>query len=400
MTAAARLPRIYFYCRNDDGNLQEDILALAQGFRELGIPYHSSCDYWQESVGERVLLRHDPDVTPDDCDVVVVSYTWPYWIRMKTFDLVRRPLPDGLFKSGRRYATVYMDSHDGHRTVSWEPEFRQFDLILRTKLNRRAWRPGNMKAWAYGLTNHICRATAGATDVRHRRTTILMNFGASHPYPHGTRTLAQKVFDPRIAAFFEVDSTRDDLSQPPVDAYEALMWRQTGQRFSNAYYARLKASRAIACFCGELIPPMPFRNPECYLVGGRKAKLRRLFYETLALVDPRPRRSVQWDSFRFWEALAARCVAFNIDLDRYGVELPVMPENWKHYIGVNFDRLDDFFDRLGGTTSSLPAIGQAGHDWAMRHYSPRAVAARFLEYAGYDVRALGLDHSGHEAVAV
>ena len=102
-------PYVYFYCRNEEGNLQEDVITLAEGLRELGIPFSGNCDYWLEStVAGDYLIRHDPEIRADDADVVVVSYTWPFWIRMKTFDLVRRPLPEGLFKTGHRYRTVYM----------------------------------------------------------------------------------------------------------------------------------------------------------------------------------------------------------------------------------------------------------------------------------------------------
>jgi hypothetical protein len=381
-----KIPRIYFYCQNEEGNLQEDVITLAEGFRELGIPYYANCDYWQQSVtpGD-YLFRHDPEVRPDDCDVVIVSYTWPYWIRMKTFDLVRRPLPEGLFKKGRRYKTVYMDNHDGHRTVSWEPEFRQFDLILRSKLNRRAWHPENMRPWVHGFTHRILQATSGAPPFAERRKSILINFGASHPYPHGTRDLARTRFEPEIERVLSIDRTTDDLSQEPCDPYDALMWRQSGQRFSRSYYERLKHSQAVACFCGELIPPMPFRNSECYLVGGNKAKLWRAFYEMLSFFDPRPCRSVQWDSFRFWESLAAGCVAFNIDLYRYGVEMPVIPENWRHYIGIDFNRTEEFFNRLYGEIDSLERIGRDGHQWALEYYSPRKMAERFLDAVGFPV---------------
>lgn len=379
------MPRVYFYCRNDAGNLQEDVIALAEGLRELGVPYHASCDYWQEDVDGPHLLRHDPQVTPDDCDVVVVSYTWPYWIRMKTFDLVRRPLPAHLFRKGRRYRTVYMDHHDGHRTVSWEPEFRQFDVILRAKLNRRAWHPANLQPWALGLTRRVLRETAAALPFAARRRALLVNFGASHPYPHGTRTLARRLFEPRMAQYFTVDRTMDDLSREPHGAYDRLMWRQTGGRHARAYYERLNGSRAVSCFCGELIAPAPFAGPERYLVGGRRAQLRRAAYEVLARVDPRPRRAVQWDSFRFWEALAAGCLAFNVDLERYGVALPTMPRNWVHYMGVDFARVHDVIERLHDEPDCMPRIADAGRAWALEHYSPARVAARLLAAAGVTV---------------
>ena len=385
-------PRVYFYCRNEPGNLQEDVIALAEGFSELGIRFHSSCDYWLQSTrpGD-YLLKHDPDVRADDCDIVIVSYTWPYWIRMKTFDLVRRPLPEGLFRNGRKFTTVYMDSHDGYRTVSWEPEYRQFDLILRSKLNHRAWHPENMRPWALGLNNRILSATSGSPEFSDRHRTLLVNFGASHPYPHGTRDLARTTFEPVIEEFFTLDRTKDDLSIEPSTPSDALMWRQTGERFSRDYYERLKRSQAIACFCGELIPPMPFINPECYLVGGNKAKLRRIVYELLGCFDPRAYRSVQWDSFRFWETLAAGCAAINIDLDCYGVELPVMPENWKHYIGINFSRVTDCVDRLRSDPELIERIGIQGRQWALKHYSPKAMARRLLTTLGYDEQPLFVD---------
>jgi hypothetical protein len=374
--------RIYFYVRSDEGCLQEDVITLAEGLRELGIPFHANCDYWQETTDPGSwLFRHDSAVGPDECDLVVVSYFYPYWIRMKTFDAVHTPLPDGLFKPGREYKTVFMDHFDGHRTISWEPEYRQFDLILRAKLNKRTWHPENMKPWVLGLNGRILKATDGAPEFSKRNRTLLVNFGASHPYPHGTRNLADKRFFPKIKKWIPLDGTKDDLTKEPADPYDRLMRKQTGGRYSRSYYDRLKQSQAVACFCGEMIPPMPFRNPECYLVGGNKAKLRRLFYEMLGKLDPRPPRSVQWDSFRFWEALAAGCVAFNIDLERYGVVLPVMPENWKHYIGVNLEKVDETIERLRADEGCLERVAAAGRQWAMENYSPKKAAARLLEMA-------------------
>lgn len=377
------VPRVYFYCRDEEANLQEDVIALAEGLDALGVSHSSSANYWRRSdTPGDYLLRHDPAVTPDDCDIVVVGYTWPSWMEPGTYRVDRRPLPAGLFKPGRRYRTVYMDSHDGYRTVSWEPEFRQFDLILRSKLNRRAWHPSNMRPWVLGLNSRILDATAGAPPFADRRPQILINFGASHPFPHGTRELAASRFEPRITRVLAADRTKDDLSQAPAGAADALLWRQTGGRFSRAYYERLKASQAVACFCGELIPPAPFHGADRYLAGGNRARLRRALFEAAAMVDRRPRRSIQWDSFRFWEALAAGCVAFNLDLEHYGVALPVMPTNWEHYIGIDLDRVGEAVDRIEADPSILGRTAAAGRRWAIEHYSPAALAGRLLAWAG------------------
>ncbi len=372
--------RVYFYCRDEPGVLQEDVVTLAEGLLELGVPFYGNCNYWQQSTDPgNYLIKHEPEIRPDDCDVVVVSYFWPFWIRMGDFKVFRNPLPEGLFKPGRKYRTVYMDNHDGHRTVSWEPEYRCFDLILRSKLNRRAWHPANIRPWVLGFTNRILRATAGALPFAQRDKKVLVNFGASHPYGHGTRTEAAKTFLPELEKVIPFDTTKDDLKVAPDDPYEKLMWEQTGMRFSQRYYDRLKSSQAVACFCGDMIPPMPWKNPGQYLVGGNKAKLKRAFFDALAKIDPRPPRAVQWDSFRAWEAWVAGCATINIDLDLYGPELPVMPENWKHYIGVDLRKPMDAIDRLRSDPNLLERVAAQGRDWALEHYSPRAAARRLLD---------------------
>jgi hypothetical protein len=311
-----------------------------------------------------------------------LPYTWFNWILLEVPRPLRREVPPGLFKAGRRYKTVYMDTNDGLRTVSWEPGFRQFDLILRTKYLRRAWSPSNLRPWVLGLSNRMLRMTSDAPPFSERRRSILVNFGASHHYPHTARIRSHERFDPVVSRIFELDATRDDLSAAPAGPYDRLMWEQTNRRHSRSYYERLKQSQAVSCFCGDLIPPMPWRNPAQYLVGGNKAKLKRAFFDFIAHFDPRPERIVQWDSWRFWESLAAGCTVFNIDLERYGALLPVMPEKDRHYFGVNLKDVDTLIDRIASDPGSLERVAAAGREWAIANYSPVAMTKRFLAEVG------------------
>jgi hypothetical protein len=379
-------PRVYFYCCPEANNLQDDIIILAEGLRDLGIPYFSSDNYWLQSPGGTdYLFRSTPDVRPDDCDVVVLPYTWFNWVLLGEPRPIRREIPQGLFKKGRRYQTVYMDTNDGLRTVSWEPAFRQFDSIFRSKFNRRMWNPGNLRPWVMGLSSRMLKMTAGGPPFAERRRSILVNFGASHSFPHGARIRSHDKFDPAIKGLLELDATRDDLSVAPTDPFDRLMWEQTNHRHCRSYYERLKASQAVSCFCGELIPPMPWRDPAELLVGGNRAKLRRRFFETIAVLDPRPERIVQWDSWRFWEALASGCAGFHLDLERYGALLPVMPANGIHYWGVDLDRPEVLVERIAADPNSLERVASAGREWAIANYSPRAMASRWLAELGHDV---------------
>jgi hypothetical protein len=89
---------------------------------------------------------------------------------------------------------------------------------------------------------------------------------------------------------------------------------------------------------------------------------------------------VQWDSFRFWETLCAGAVAFNLNLERYGVELPVMPRTWEHYIGVDFDHVEEVIDRLQSEPGLLAHVANGGREWALKYYSPAEMAKRFLQF--------------------
>lgn len=378
------LPKVYFYCGPEEDNLQEDVIALAEGFTELGVPFYANCNYWLQSTAPGdYLFKASRDVGPDDCDIVIVGYAYPKWTRMRTFEGISRPLPTGLFKTGRRYATVYMDHHDGHRTISWNDEYRQFDLILRAKLNHRAWHPSNLRPWALGLNRRIVDATADGRTFTERQRVMLVNYGASHHFPHGARVVSAQTFEPLISQVLPIDRTIDALNIVPADPSAALLWRQTGGRFSPAYYQRLKSVQSVACFCGELMPPMPSRRPDRLYRGGNKAKLLRAFFELLGRFDPRPPRSLQWDSFRFWETVAAGAAAFNLDLEHYGVALPVMPRNGEHYIGVDLARPQAAVDLVRDDPGALERIAAAGRTWALAHYSSRAQAERFLRLLGH-----------------
>ena len=59
-----------------------------------------------------------------------------------------------------------------------------------------------------------------------------------------------------------------------------------------------------------------------------------MLHDARAHFNSRPPRLIQWDSWRFWEGLAAGCLVFNFDLPLYGVRLPVMPEPFVHYVPV------------------------------------------------------------------
>lgn len=370
-------PRVYFFCRDNAQAYQDDVVVLADGLHETGAAVFGNCDYWRNSPApDDWLVRSDPSVRPQDCDIVVVDTAWNRWLDAG-FKVHQSPLPAGLFAPGRRYRTACLDVDDGYETCTWRTEFRAFDAVFRAKYNRRCFHPANHHPWVLGLNRRMLDMTAGALPWRDRRPELLVNFGASHPYEHSARARAGPPFIAAARPHFTINDQRDDLKIPPADPYDLLMWEQTQRRHSRAYYGRLKTARAVVAFCGELIPPAPF-HPR-YLVGGRQAKLKRALHDALAKFDPRPPRLIQWDSWRFWEALAAGCLVFNLDLPHYGVELPVMPRHLQEYVAVRPENSVEVFAALSGDPGLAERIAAQGRAWALEHYSPRALARRFLD---------------------
>ena len=377
--------KIYFFACEEWDNYQNDIVQLAEGLEDLGVEFHSRCDYWQKSPKEGdFLFKKSEGVRPEVCDAVVVPYRWFRWIRIGDPTVHSRPMPAEVLvpRSNRKYVTVYLDDNDGYSTPAMAPEFRAFDLVLRTKLNRRTWNPPNFKPWAIGLERRVIAATEDAPPFEQRREAIYVNYNASHPFMHTSRRRAIEELHPALLGVLDTyQPPFADLDTPPEDSLARLWWEQTNKRHSPEYYERLKTSQACSAFCGELLPPMPLA-PSIFEVYGNKAELQKKCWRALGLVDPRPDRIISWDSFRFWETLSAGAVAFHVDLEKHGVVLPVMPQNWKHYIGVDFRDLPRDVRMLRESPALLEEVAAAGKEWAMEHYSPRAAASRFLDLVG------------------
>ena len=55
-----------------------------------------------------------------------------------------------------------------------------------------------------------------------------------------------------------------------------------------------------------------------------------------------------------------------------------MPVNGEHYFGLNFARIGEFIEMLRSEPARIERVAAAGRTWANEHYSPKAMAERFL----------------------
>jgi hypothetical protein len=331
-----------------------DMICLAEGLLELGIGVYATFNYWQQSLDpEDYLFRYDPTVGPEDCSIVVLDYLdWD----------------ESLMRRDRTWVTVRFDGGDGVKTPSWEPRYRDVDFIFRTHFSDRLDFPANFYPWAFGLSERIIQATSSQPNAP-RKQQLLVNSRDCQRFPHSVRIFTRKQVIPALAPYLEINAQVDQTA--PTSAYDRLQWEQTGRRHHPAYYQRLQESIACACFGGFFISPVP---------RDASSVMGRLLKRLISRLELKTNTIAQWDSWRLWETMAAGAVAIHVDFEKYGCQLPVMPVNWQHYIGVDLDHISETIDRLQDEPEILMQIGQAGRTWALEHYSPVAVAERLLAW--------------------
>ncbi|MGD1699419.1 glycosyltransferase [Dapis sp. BLCC M229] len=367
---------VYFYLCHEQA-YEHLMINIADGLKVLRIPFYANFNYWKTGLdSESYLFNYDSSVNHWDCSVVVLSNHW--------FENHQK-IPEGLFDQKRKYITVYLDDTDGHSLLLYDLNptlMRNFDLVLRTGCNNFVQHPNNLHPWFFGISNRILKSTQQVSKFEQRTPNLLINYRVKHDtlllfgidasvqIPGIQRTdyikddkwieytvnfplrkIADERFYPVIKNILKLDFSRENFDKPPEDNYDYFLWQQTGQRHHPEYYQRLTKSLACAAFGGCIVPDNDSQN----------------FH------------AEWWDSWRFWESLAAGCVTFHIDFDKYGVNLPVMPENWKHYIGIDLDNIQATVDRLVEEPEILERISIAGRKWAIENYSPVPTALRFLE---------------------
>lgn len=360
---------IYFYCcEKEFGHLK---ICIAEGLKELGIPFYSNINYWRISdQSEETLFCHNPDISPDDCSIVVMDKEWG-------IHHVPPSIPEPLLNPQRKFISVYLDDSDG-RGLNYNQAYPHFDLVLGTHCNYyNSQLTNNLISWSFGLSNRILKVTNQCQLFIQRSKKIIVNFRVNQnqvlnyngifrfdwgwletgeqrnilTFDYPLRQIATDQFLPLLQTVLPIDNSVDNFDNPPEDSYHYLQWLQTDKRHYPSYYQRLTSTVACACF-GGCIAINPYTQ------------------------EP---RAEWWDSWRFWESLAAGCVTFHVDFDKYGVSFPVKPENWRHYIGIDLDNPQATIDRIVSEPEILERISVEGRQWAIEHYSPVPTALRFLE---------------------
>lgn len=373
--------KVYFYCfpptLNGYGDYasayhyyQHGTVCLGEGLKALGIEFYANVNFWLPSPEEPFLFRYDPNVSPDDCDIVIINEAW--WERQGQF---AKSLCDiqHLLRKNRPHQTILIDlSDDSPRKNFLDPNLARFDHYFKSHLSKSTPVFPNTHPFPFGLSERIIKELAHVPPFSQRHHNLLVNSRVFLNGDHSLRNYVQQHFLPKINSIIPLES-KVITDARDRGAYHTLQWAQASGRHNPGYYELLLSTTTCSSFGGYFISPFP-RHP--WTILGRACR------KTITKLGWKTHRLVQWDSWRFWEALAAGCVPIHLDFNKYEFILPVMPENWKHYIGIDLDNIDDSINRIAQNLDRLPEISAAGRAWALENYAPIAIAKRFLKTVG------------------
>lgn len=325
---------IFFLSDNSDYSYAS--VCLADGLRQLGVPIFSNISYHEPLISDMAFSASEPR-NPEAIGMVVLDLTETLPLHNQ---IVRFTPPHP------RTVVVCMHDNAGEICFPDQPAFCTHESRLRTVAGQRI-------PIAFGVSSSMLRhAGSLAQSDRIRKEAFLSSFRPSEG--QSLRASLELSFIPLLRKVFSVDTQMAGT-----------------ERWSAEYYRHLAGYRGSLAYGGFYSQNL-LSNPWFKTIEPLSSFLSMTNYHQETVV-------LRWDSWRFWESLAFGCATIHLDFEQYGFNLPVLPENWTHYIGIRLDRLQEDLERLYDEQARLSEIAEQGKEWAIRHYSPIAVARRFLE---------------------
>lgn len=306
-------------------------LCLAEGLSALGIPVHANSCYSEPEASDYGFRAADLSAI-QEASIVVVD-----------LDQLDVQIAKGTLQHSLPFARyVLLSMNDNVASFTPPPEIPFFC----THENRYYELPGLRIPWGFGCSSRVIEAVRPTGAPRTPR--IVANFRPTHA--QSVRQALDLALVSPLKKSMQIDAA---LSDPG--------------RWGAAHFEKLRGSIACLAYGGYFAQDL-HKTP--FLAGSLPPSPATFHRDTVVL---------RWDSWRFWESLAAGCATVHLDLNKYGCLLPEMPENGVHYIGIDLEDIPAAVAMLTGPRERLEAIGEQGRLWALQHYSPIAVARRFIK---------------------
>jgi hypothetical protein len=352
----------YFYC--DSYKIPDlayhDYVCMAEGLLSLGIACFGDRNMYRPGEDEDFLIRQDRDHGIEKADLIFFHFLL-YRQGNKVAD---KKIAAILDKVKPECKGIFIDSEDGVRTPGFEKGAQSCDIILKSHYNRKYKYPKNFIPWQFGLTNRIIEAVH-PLPFSQRKQAFLVNFRVKHQLRDYLNNCIRALVEKNLLW----DNSINNPATENLQGYDLLMWKQTYGRHFPSYYNKLSKTAACACYGGVFA--LAWGNYNKYT-----AKVARQINEIIPLFAWD--RVRQWEAWRLWEAWVAGCCVVHVDFDKYGCQLPVMPQNKVHYLGIDLNNLEDFENSVRNN-DLLEQIAENGRNFVLQHYTPRAIATRLLE---------------------
>lgn len=296
--------------------------CLLQGLRSLGVPAFSNCPVPGMEVRGFDPLAYDLYVF----NITEVSANGPMLPFVEKFP---------------RKEKILLSMADTNGVIFPSNHFPS----LMTHENKFLKLTGNRSPWAFGISEEILEATKNPPSFEQRRLGVLRNFRPSSN--QDVRNFLDLSFVEHLEKYLPVDHS-----------------------IGEDHFDRLLSTTACLAYGGacrvDMTPNPYFDRNDLYQIIKQNAH----FNQSIVIA--------RWDSWRFWESLAAGCLTFQLDFEKYGFLLPEMPVAWEHYIPIDMADPVGSVNRFMDSRSRWAEIAHGGREWALKHYSPTACARRLL----------------------
>jgi hypothetical protein len=329
-------------------------ISIAEGLKQLGLPFSANVDYWYDNEEKAYLFRKS------DVDGDVHVYDNSYFDEEPGVNIDKTKV------------NVLIDHEDKLYTASLAAKFKDFDIILRTHYTTHIPYDSRVKPWAFGLSNRIISSVDNSLQQQVKEQIMI-----SYRVHHDVRALVNNELLPLLTSKYPAVKFESKPIDPQQPVNDHSYWLQTGKRHDEAFYVELNQSLLGFAFGGSFqIAPYPSDN---------KAKMLQYLHRGMLKLSPALRSKgkfqylIQYDSWRLWETFISNACPVYLKLEDWGFVLPEMPVANKHYIaleGLDFEKTANTI--LSMKKEQIEAISLAGRKWAIEYYGPVAAAQRFL----------------------
>jgi hypothetical protein len=349
---------------------QHELVALAEGFRELGISYCGNANYWMDEKTGNYLIESNRGNQPFEVNIFHERFIAHFSDWNKYVDKTK--------------INILIDAADGFYNTPCHDRrvVTSFDWILKTHYNRSIRYPKNVKPWAFGLTNRIISVLENFESKAYTFE-ILNNFSpglSNHSLRVYLNDLINLGDNPDVTVF----QSKRLFQEYNENGYLTLP-AQTGIRHDEEYYTMLNRARFTLAyggfFCFRFLVPFSYIfKHKTHGVNHRLENFYKNFStkrsDSIFLVN-------QFDSWRWWEALYSQSVPIHLDFEKHGFLLPENPVPGVHYLAIDMD--DEHFTTKEVTAEDQRKMALLGKNWAFEHYSPAPTASRFMGWVSKTV---------------